>query len=54
MNYLVTAQEYATISSNEHDIIVEKLEKKEYDAACEAMRQHIIRSMNSTLQNYKD
>ena len=54
MNYLVTAQEYATISSTEHDTIVEKLEKKEYEAACDAMRQHIVRSMNSTLQNYKN
>lgn len=54
MNRLVTAQEYATISFGDHEKIIEQLEKKEYEAACETMRQHIIYSMNSTLKNYKD
>lgn len=54
MNHLVTAQEYAATSLTEHEKIVEKLEKKDYEGACEAMRQHIIRSMNSTLKNCKN
>lgn len=54
MNHLVTAQEYATISLAEHDNLVKLLEKKEYQKACEAMKEHIIRSMNSTLENYKN
>ena len=54
MNRLVTAQEYATISFSDHEKIIEQLEKKEYEGACETMRQHIICSMNSTLKNYKD
>ena len=53
MNRLVTAQEYATISLSEHDNLVRLLEKKEYEKACEMMKEHIIRSMNSTLANYK-
>lgn len=53
MNHLVTAQEYAGISLADHNKIVEQLEKKDYEGACETMRQHIIYSMNSTLANYK-
>lgn len=53
MNRLVTAQEYAAISLSDHEKIIEQLEKKEYERACETMRQHIIYSMNSTLENYK-
>jgi len=54
MNRLVTAQEYAGISLADHNKIVEQLEKKDYEGACETMRQHIIYSMNSTLANYKN
>ncbi len=54
MNHLVTAQEYAGISLADHNKIVEQLEKKDYEGACETMRQHIIYSMNSTLANYKN
>ena len=54
MNKLVTAQEYATISSDEHDIIVQKLVKKEYESACETMKEHILRSMNSMLKNFTE
>lgn len=54
MNKLVTAQEYATISSDEHDIIVQKLVKKEYESACETMKEHIVRSMNSMLKNFTE
>lgn len=54
MNHLVTAQEYAGISLADHNKIVELLEKKDYEGACETMRQHIIYSMNSTLANYKN
>ncbi len=54
MNRLVTAQEYAGISLNDHNKIVEQLTKKDYEGACETMRQHIIYSMNSTLANYKN
>lgn len=54
MNRLVTAQEYAGISFADHAKIVVQLEKKEYEGACETMRQHIIYSMNSTLANYKN
>lgn len=53
MNHLVTAQEYAGISLADHNKIVAQLEKKDYEGACETMRQHIIYSMNSTLANYK-
>ena len=54
MNRLVTAQEYAGISLNDHNKMVEQLSKKDYEGACETMRQHIIYSMNSTLSNFKD
>ncbi len=54
MNRLVTAQEYATISLSEHDELVDLLEKKEYPNACEAMKKHILRSMNSALANHKN
>ena len=54
MNHLVTAQEYAGISLADHNKIVEQLEKKDYEGACETMRQHIIYSMNSTLAKYKN
>ena len=54
MNRLVTAQEYAAISFADHSNIVEQLEKKEYEAACKTMQEHIIYSMNSTLANYKN
>ncbi|KFL33745.1 MULTISPECIES: GntR family transcriptional regulator [unclassified Sulfurospirillum] len=53
MNRLVTAQEYAAISLAEHDQMVEKLIEKDYEGACHIMREHIIRSMNSTLSNFK-
>ncbi len=52
MNRLVTAQEYAAISLTDHDKIVQELENKEYENACETMRQHIIYSMNSALANH--
>jgi len=52
MNKLVTAQEYATISHDEHNVIVQKLVKKEYEGACQTMREHIVRSMNSMLKNF--
>ena len=52
MNRLVTAQEYATISLSEHDNLVRLLEKKEYEKACEMMKDHFLRSMNSSLANY--
>ena len=35
MNHLVTAQEYAGISLADHNKIVELLEKKDYEGACE-------------------
>lgn len=54
MNRLVTAQEYAGISLTDHNKIVEQLTQKDYEGACETMRQHIIYSMNSTLANYKN
>lgn len=54
MNRLVTAQEYAAISLAEHNQIIDQLTQKDYEGACETMRQHIIRSMNSTLANLKD
>lgn len=50
----VTAHEYATISSAEHDKMVEQLTKKDYEGACVTMREHIVRSMNSMLSNFKD
>jgi len=53
MNRLVTAQEYAGISLADHNKIVEQLVHKDYEGACETMRQHIIYSMNSTLSNFK-
>lgn len=53
MNRLVTAQEYAAISLAEHDQMVEKLIEKDYEGACHIMREHIVRSMNSTLSNFK-
>ena len=53
MNRLVTAQEYASISLAEHDQMVEKLIQKDYEGACHIMREHIVRSMNSTLSNFK-
>jgi len=53
MNRLVTAQEYASISLAEHDQMVEKLIEKDYEGACHIMREHIVRSMNSTLSNFK-
>jgi DNA-binding GntR family transcriptional regulator len=53
MNRLVTAQEYAAISLAEHDQMVEKLIEKDYEGACNIMREHIVRSMNSTLSNFK-
>ncbi len=53
MNRLVTAQEYAGISLADHNKIVEQLTHKDYEGACETMRQHIIYSMNSTLSNFK-
>jgi DNA-binding GntR family transcriptional regulator len=54
MNRLVTAQEYAAISFGDHEKIIEQLEKKEYEKACETMKNHIVYSMNSTLANYKN
>ncbi|WP_263832429.1 GntR family transcriptional regulator [Sulfurospirillum oryzae] len=54
MNRLVTAQEYAGISLADHNKIVEQLTQKDYEGACETMREHIIYSMNSTLSNFKD
>lgn len=53
MNKLVTAQEYATISYDEHDMLVEKLVQKDYVSACALMKEHITRSMNSMLKNYQ-
>lgn len=53
MNRLVTAQEYAAISLAEHNQMVEKLIEKDYEGACHIMREHIVRSMNSTLSNFK-
>lgn len=54
MNKLVTAQEYATISHDEHDKIVQQLMNKEYEKACQTMREHIVRSMNSMLKNFTE
>lgn len=53
MNRLVTAQEYAAISLAEHDEIVELLTNKDYEGACQRMKEHIVRSMNSILSNFK-
>jgi DNA-binding GntR family transcriptional regulator len=53
MNKLVTVQEYATISCHEHDMLVEKLIHKEYEEACSLMKEHITRSMNSMLANFR-
>ena len=54
MNKSVTAHEYATISHDEHDMLVEKLVRKEYGAACSLMKEHITRSMNSMLKNFTE
>lgn len=51
---LVTAHEYASISSAEHEKMVELLIQKKHHEACETMREHIVRSMNSTLSNFKE
>lgn len=54
MNKLITVQEYATISHDEHDEIVQKLVNKEYASACQTMKEHIIHSMNSMLENFTE
>lgn len=50
----VTAQEYAATSSLEHEKLLDLIIRKDYEGACQTMREHIIRSMNSTLSNFKE
>lgn len=54
MNRIVTAQDYAILSQQEHEEILENIINKNYDGACECMKNHIIRSMNSKLADFTD
>jgi DNA-binding GntR family transcriptional regulator len=54
MNHRARAQDYADASQHEHQEMVDAIIAKNYEGACELMRKHITRSMNSTLMNYAE
>jgi DNA-binding GntR family transcriptional regulator len=54
MNRVVSAQEYTNSSQNDHETLIQKIIDKDYEEACSCMKEHIIRSMNSTLANFND
>lgn len=52
MNKIAAAQEYVNLSHAEHKIMIEKIKNKDFEGACECMKAHITRSMESKLADF--
>jgi DNA-binding GntR family transcriptional regulator len=53
LGYLVSEQEYAMVSSREHEGIMEAIREHNPEKARKLMKAHMVRSMNDLLTNYK-
>ncbi|MCH3951350.1 MAG: GntR family transcriptional regulator [Acidaminococcus sp.] len=53
LGYLVSEQEYAMVSSREHEGIMEAIREHNSEKARKLMKAHMVRSMNDLLTNYK-